>query len=424
MKEKREMKIFTDPHGKTVSRAVKMKGLGKHMEIIGFEKDEKVLAKAEKSGGRVILTIVNEIITVILFMVISPFVFQIAVQDAVSQYSIESWRDWIAIAMTAKAADHLIGVALFITNGIMILQAAISITLTLIRHSRRELYLTDRRIFGHTGNLLIGKKDFNIPLSQVTRIGVRETGLTRLYRYGGIEIGSPLGEIFVDGIGNPYDFTAVYQKLKPNHSLYGLSSAYSFRNQKTTWQCSCGKHNPVETEICAVCGRTVFQSREENQRDLADEYQAIVEESGSFYRAVTGAPVLEKRELYSILAAAVLFMLSGVSTVFSVNAAFESQGIAPWSWVLSPIGGGVFLGAAVIVFIGIMVILKRQWAFRVLQVLMILGFVVNGLAFIGALPGLSALIYLGTVAYDVVTFLLINEGSSAMSEMVQSSRRR
>ncbi|MCM1333999.1 MAG: hypothetical protein NC084_07265 [Bacteroides sp.] len=398
------------------------------MEIIGFEKDEKVLAKAEKSGGRVIMTIVNEIITVILFMVISPFVLQIAVQDAVFQYSVESWRDWIAIAMTAKAADHLVGVALIIMNGIMILQAAINIIFALVRHSRRELYLTDRRIFGHTGNLLIGKKDFNIPLSQVTRIGVQENGFTRLYRYGVVEIDSPLGKILVDGIGNPYDFTAVYQKLKPSHSLYGLSSAYSFRNQKntykTTWQCSCGKHNPIETEICSECGKTVFQSREENQRALAEEYRSIAAESGSFYRSVTGAPVLEKRELYSILAAAILFMLSGLSSVFSVNAAFEAQGIAPWSWLLSPIGVGVLLGAAVIVFIGIMVILKRQWAFRVLQVLMILGFVVNGLAFIGALPGLSALTYLGMVAYDVITFLLINEGSSAMSEMVQSSRRR
>ncbi|MDE7234516.1 MAG: hypothetical protein K2N29_05570, partial [Ruminiclostridium sp.] len=60
------------------------------MEIIGFEKDEKVLAKAEKSGGRVLWVIVYEAIILILwFAVISPYLFQ----QAVSQYSIsyESW---------------------------------------------------------------------------------------------------------------------------------------------------------------------------------------------------------------------------------------------------------------------------------------------------------------------------------------------
>lgn len=496
-----------------------MKGKGKVMEIIGFEKDEKVLAKAEKSGGRVIRTIVSEIVVLILFgAIINPFIFR----WMASQYSIsyESWDDLIVSAITAKAADYLFGVFLIIENVVLFLQAVISIILALIRHSRRELYLTDRRIFGHTGNLLIGKKNFNLQLSQIAKIGVRKNGLTQLFRYEIVEINSSLGQFWVDGIGNSRDFVAIYQKfrLKETHSelereyleqleqekgreknrtsLQELSGAFpvSRRNitYKTTWQCSCGRYNPMDSEKCTVCGKAAFQSHEERRRKIAKEYRSVVAENGSFYHALTGEPILEKRERYYIISAAILYMLS---VIFSLNAYYSGTEIeaafaelesilpppfsflpfwgmllgviltvflaamavkkkywalctlkvgmifgtvvnvisfivrlptltVPESWLFSPIGIGVLLGFIFNLFIGVMVIKGELWAFRIMQILLILGLIVNGIAFIGALPTLKASTCFGLIGYKVVTFCLINTGSAALSEMVQSSRKR
>lgn len=340
------------------------------MEIIGFEKDEKVLAKAEKSGGRVLWVIVYEVIILILwFAVISPYLFQ----QAVSQYSIsyESWGDLIVSAISAKAADYALGITFSVINWLFVLEAVITVVFALIRHARRELYLTDRRIFGHTGNLLLGKREFNLPLSQITGISVREDGITRLFRYGIIDIDTTFGRYSVNGIGDPYGFL---QTLK----------------DKTVSQISNGKFKEIERE-----------------------YRAILEESESHYQELTGDPVLEKRERYSIIAAAALYMLSSVFLTISVLSGGNS-----------PIQVGVLLGLVFSLFIGVMVIARRLWAFRVMQVMLILGMVVEGIAFIGALPTLTALIYLGSVAYKVVTFCLINAGSAALSEMVQSARRR
>lgn len=147
--------------------------------------------------------------------------------------------------------------------------------------------------------------------------------------------------------------------------------------------------------------------------EIEREYQAILEESGSHYQELTGDPVLEKGERYFIIAAAVLYMLSS---------AFLT--IVLLLWVDFPIEVGVLLGFAFNLFIGVMVITRKPWAFRVMQILLILGMVVEGIAFIGALPALMALAYLASVGYKVVTFCLINAGSAALSEMVQSARRR
>ncbi|MDE7233856.1 MAG: hypothetical protein K2N29_02230, partial [Ruminiclostridium sp.] len=63
-----------------------------------------------------------------------------------------------------------------------------------------------------------------------------------------------------------------------------------------------------------------------------------------------------------------------------------------------------------------------SWAIFPIQVGVILGLAFS--FFIGALPTLAALSYLGLVGYMVVTFCLINAGSAALAEMVQSARRR
>lgn len=408
------------------------------MEIIGFEKDEKVLAKAEKSGGRVLWVIVYEVIILILwFAVIYPLLFR----WTVSQYSIsyESWSDLIVSAISAKAADYAFGIAFSVMNGLFVLEAVIAVILALIRHTRRELYLTNRRIFGHTGNLLLGKREINFPLSQVTRIRIRENGITRLFRYGIVDIDTPLGGFSVDGIGDPNAFVSVWQKQKALNDT-DLQSEYlknlgqekrqkrtgilqtadtSFLihtkklTYKTTWQCVCGGCNPAVLEKCAICGRSVSQSQEERHQEIAEEYQTILEEYGVSRRELTGKPVLEQRERYYISAAASMYMLLCVFGAITLL-----------SWAIFPIQVGVILGLAFSLFIGVMVILRKLWAFRVMQVMLILGMVVNGIAFIGALPELAALAYLGLVGYMVVTFCLINAGSAALSEMVQSARRR
>lgn len=495
------------------------------MEIIGLEKDERILVRAEKSAGRVLWTIVGEVIALILwFAVIDPLLFR----WAVSQYSIsyESWGDLIVSTISAKAADYALGITFSVVNGLFVLEAVITVVFALIRHTRRELYLTDRRIFGHTGNLLLGKREINLPLSQITGIKVRQGVIANLFRYGIVDIDTPLGRYSVDGIGDPNRFVSVYQKQKvfidpdqnarheelENEYLQYLeqeketekktgifqSADASFlintkkTTYKTTWQCVCGSCNSVGLAKCGACGRSVLQSQEEKQKGIAEEYREFLEDRGVSYHKLTGEPVLEKRERYYIITAAILYMLSAIFsiTAYNANAAIESASVelesalpssfgffqpicvllsvllsvflaamavkmkywalcvvkvgmilgavmniisfiaalpalfAPGSWLLSPIGIGIFLGMVFYIFIGVMVIKRKFWAFRVMQVLLILRMVVNGVAFIGALPTFSAMTYFSALTYDVVAFCLINAGTAALSEMVQSSRRR
>lgn len=353
------------------------------MEIIGFEKDEKVLAKAEKSGGRVLWVIVCKVIFLILwFAVINPLLFQ----WMVSQYSIsyESLGDLIASVVTQKAAGYVFGIFFWVTDVLFALDAIMTVIFAFVRHTRRELYLTDRRIFGHTGNLLLGKREFNLSLSQITGISVREDRITRLFRYGIIDIDTALGRYSVDGIGDPYAFLQAFKGK--------IVSQVSNEKREETERLQAYKKKPEEIE---------------------QEYRTILEESGSHYQELTGDPVLEKRERYYIGAAASMYMLLcilGATTLLS--------------WAIVPIQVGAVLGLAFSLFIGVMGIKRKLWAFRVMQVMLILGMVVDGIAFIGALPTLAALSYLGLVGYMIVTFCLINAGSAALSDMVQSARRR
>lgn len=362
------------------------------MEIIGLEKDEKILVRAEKSVGRVLWVIIYSVLILILwFALLRPLLFQMLV----SQYSVryESLNDLIVSAITQKAADYFYGIFFLVWDGIFLLDRIITVIFIAIRHVRRELYLTDQRIFGHTGNLFLGKRGFNIPFSAITKISIREGIITKLFGYGFVDIDTQLGRYSVEGIGNIYDFLQYDKRIQTDCEI-------SKEKQQREYEPAGGDHE-----------------------ELKKEYQAMIKESGVFYHELTGDPVLEKRERYYIDAAAALYMLLGVFWLVSYNAIFPSSEDAVWSWVPKLIEGVLIFGGISNLFIGFMVIKLKAWAFRIMQIILILGIVVNGLRFIGALPELASLGFLGMVAYDVVAFCLVNAGLSALSEMVQSARR-
>lgn len=187
----------------------------------------------------------------------------------------------------------------------------------------------------------------------------------------------------------------------------------------------CGREIPDGSEFCGKCGTKAGESG-------ASRVVYVVKETRKH-----DTPILEPKERARIIAAAILYLFTGVPIIASLitfasglhdSAALLTPASAEYSFltflkiiviIIGIIGGSVFR-----IFLAVCVMLGKAWSLKVLRVFVIVDIILGGWSLIQALGNheSTALVFVIALVVDAVMIHFINDGLLSISDAVQRHR--